>query len=117
MPGRNPPEKVIIATVIKPSCIEDLKNAKARERGVVLGTFIARPVLWMQFTADFYNLKMSRLKDYGGNAGDGFFKCARICTQKGLTLDKQGKPNDQCIYVNSEGFDYPRYAGFLVSKL
>jgi hypothetical protein len=116
VPGKNPPEKIIVATVRKPSYIEDLINAPGREKGVVLGTFIAPPILWNKFKDDFFRLKMPWLKDYGGNAGNGLFKYARICTQKGFMLDAQGKPNDQCVYINSEGYDYPRYAGFLVSK-
>jgi hypothetical protein len=115
--GRNPPEKVIVATVNKPVCIDDLQGSPAREKGVVLGTFIASSALWARFTSDFFKLKMPWIKDYGGNAGGGFSKFARICTRKGLALDAQGKPNNQCIYVNSGGFDYPRYVGFLVSKI
>jgi hypothetical protein len=118
-PGRNPPEKVMVASVRKPSSIDDLREERprAREMWVVLGTFIAQPALWAKFASDFFSLRMPWLKDYGGNVDGRFFKCARICTRKGLLLDAQGKPNDQCIYVNSEGYDYPRYAGFLISKL
>jgi hypothetical protein len=117
IPGRNPPEKVIAAMVRKPSCLKDLSNySSVDEEGIVLGTFIVSPDLWNRFTSNFFKVKIPSLEDYGGNAGNGFSKYVRMCTKKGFSLDEQGHQNIQCIYVNSEGFDYPRYAGFLVRK-
>jgi hypothetical protein len=65
VPGKNPPEKVIVAMVKKSFSINDLMNVQTREKGVVLGTFIANTVLWDKFTSDFLKLKMPGIEEYG----------------------------------------------------
>jgi hypothetical protein len=106
IPVSGTPQRIKVAMARKPINLHDLERAKLDRTSyttcIVVGTFVFNGLDWNKFTMNM-NITIRGIEQYGGGNPMQVVKCI-------------GPKNYRMppIYVNSEGFDYARYAGFEV---